>query len=294
MESNRPYLSYSQFALFKSSPKAYYEKYGLDKKTYGTKYQNFGKKLMEDLEFGEVKGVPKEMRDLVRNGIVEKEITVRPKFLEKDLFGIIDVISDDYKKFYEIKTGKHPWEEVKVLKDEQMLFYALMINLKYNLIPSATLVWVETVDADDDNVVFTGEVKQFIREFTLDELVAFQQEVYKVANEISEYEHTILEVDNSIDSRLLKVLTEKARIDAELDLLKAEIMVEIKEFQNKYASSENFNITLAKRKTWIYSDELNAEQKEVASHFKKLKVAEEKGGKATFKETEYLLIKPKK
>lgn len=296
MESNRSYISYSQFALFKSSPKAYYEKYALDKKSYGTKYQNFGKKLMEDLEFGEVKGVPKEMNLLVANNVVEFEMTVKPKFLDKNLFGIVDVIQSDYNKFWEIKTGKNAWTSSQVDKNEQMLFYALMINLKYGIIPTATLVWIETLEDEDaeGGVSFTGRIEYFYRQFTLAEIVAFEVEVLKVANEIIDYEHTVLEVDNSVDARLLKLLSEKKRVDEELELLKAEILLEIKEFENKYASSENFNITLAKRKNWDYSDDLNNEMKDVADHFKKLKANEEKSGKATFRETEYLLIKPKK
>lgn len=294
MESNRTYISYSQFALFKSSPKAYYEKYGLDKKTFGTKYQNFGKKLMEDLEFGDVKGVPKELKELVKSGIVEFEITVKSKFIEKDLFGIVDVISENYTHFDEIKTGKAEWTKSMVAKNEQMLFYALMINLKYKVIPSATLVWAETLEDEEGGVYFTGQVKKFNRQFTLDELVDFQKEVFKVSEEISNYVHQIIDIDDSYDARLLKLLSDKKRIDDELDLLKSEIMLNITEFANTYASTENFNITLASRKKWTYSKGLNDMIKEHNEEQKMIKVSQEKSGVATYKATEYLIIKPKK
>ena len=295
MEVNRPYISFSQYTLFISSPKAYYEKYGEGKVSHGTKYQSFGKRLMEDLEFGtEIKGIPTPLKNLVKSGIVEYEMTVESKHIEKDLFGIVDVIQENYSHFSEIKTGKHPWTESKVKKDEQMLFYALMINLKHKIIPVADLVWAETRDTEDGGIIFTGQVKVFRREFTLEELVDFAKKVNVVVKNIAEYEHTVFDVDSSVDARLLTLMTEKKRIDAELDLLKAELTLELKEFSNKYASSENFNITLAKRTSYKYSDKLTSDIKASNENFKMFKYEEEKSGLATPKITEYLVIKPKK
>ena len=115
-----------------------------------------------------------------------------------------------------------------------------------------------------------------------------------VVNQIDDYEHSILEVDTTLDARLLKLMTEKKRIDAELELVKDEIMLELQEFANKYGESENFNITLAKRTTYKYSDVLTKTIKQTNDDFKILKQKEEKTGVATPKITEYLLIKPKK
>ena len=296
METNRDYLSYSQYALFKSSPKAYYEKYVLGKKQFGTKYQQFGKKLMEDLEFAEEDiAVPKILRDLAKEKVLEHEVTIDRRELEKDLFGIIDVVNFDKSHFWEIKTGKNPWSVADVLKNKQMLFYALMIKLRYNEIPTATLVWAETKDDKEGTVVaWTGKTKTFKRVFTLSELEDFYLEIKRTIREISNYEHSVLEVEDDRDSRLLYLITEKKRIDEELDLLKSEIMLELQDFQNKYASSENFNITLASRKSYTYSTALTNSIKKTASDFKLLKVKEEKDGTAVQKLSEYLLIKPKK
>lgn len=293
MESNRDYISYSQYALFKSSQKAYYEKYGLDKKVGGTKYQNFGKKLMEDLEFGELEGVPQDLKDLVEACDIELEITTRGKGMEKDLFGIVDAISRDKSVFFEIKTGIHTWSRVKVMKDEQMLFYALMIYLKYGVLPYAWLVYVETIELDGE-IKFTGEVVATKREFSLTELLSFEATLDNVINEISDYEHTVYDIAPSIDARLLKALSDKKRADAELEVLKAELLIELNEFDNKYGVSENFNVTLAKRKNYVYSSELKKDMADSAVKFKLQKSEEEKSGVATIKTTEYLLIKPKK
>ena len=296
METNRDYISYSQFTLFNSSPKGYYEKYVIGKKQFSTKYQAFGKKLMQDLEFAEDDvTVPTPLRQLGKKGILEHEITIPGKSIKKDLFGIVDVISDDYTEFWEIKTGKHPWDASKVFKDEQMLFYAVMINLKYKVIPTATLVWAETRDDEDGNIIiYTGRVKEFKRVFTMEELVDFYKKIALTTRKIEDYEHSIVEVDEDRDAKLLRLLSEQKRITNELDILKTEIMLEMNEFLNKYAESENFNITLAKRTSYTYSKELSDTIKQTNSDFKVLKAKEEKNGVATPKTTEYLLIKPKK
>ncbi len=292
METNRPYISYSQYALFNSSPKAYYEKYVLEKESKGTKYQQFGKKLMEDLEF--LEKIPKSLREVLKYGIVEFELTTQSKHIDKDLFGIIDVISDNKNHFIEIKSGKKPWTKSEVAKNEQMLFYALMINLKYKIIPRATLVYVETEDTEDGGIRYTGNIERFNRVFTLEELVDFGKKIQLTVKEIEAYQHSIVEVEVDRDAKLLELLAEKARIDSELDLLKAEIMLDIKEFDNKYAQSENFNITLASRKTYTYSLELRNMIKEQGEEIKILKNEQENDGSASYKITEYLLIKAKK
>mgnify|MGYP002640649166 FL=1 len=186
METNRPYISYSQYALFNSSPKAYYEKYVLEKESKGTKYQQFGKKLMEDLEF--LEKIPKSLREVLKYGIVEFELTTQSKHIDKDLFGIIDVISDNKNHFIEIKSGKKPWTKSEVAKNEQMLFYALMINLKYKIIPRATLVYVETEDTEDGGIRYTGNIERFNRVFTLEELVDFGKKIQLTVKEIEAYQ----------------------------------------------------------------------------------------------------------
>jgi glycosyltransferase involved in cell wall biosynthesis len=296
METNRDYISYSQFTLFNSSPKLYYEKYVTGKKQFSTKYQAFGKKLMEDLEFAEDDvRVPAPLRKLGKKGLLEHEITISGKNIKKDLFGIVDVISNDYTEFWEIKTGKHPWDESKVFNDEQMLFYAVMISLKYKVIPTATLVWAETRDDEDGNVViYTGRVKEFKRVFKMEELLDFYKKIALTINKIEDYEHSIVVIDEDRDAKLLRLLSEQKKITNELDILKTEIMLELNEFLNKYAESENFNITLAKRTNYTYSEALSSQIKKTNTDFKILKAIEEKNGVATPKTTEYLLIKPKK
>ena len=293
MESNRGYLSYSQQKLFRTSPKAYFDRYVLGKLSYSTKYQSFGKKLMEDLEFGEMKNAPRDLREAVKASNYEQEITITPPLLGKDFFGIVDAITDDNKSFYEIKTGKNPWTHLDVVKDEQMLFYAMLIYRKYYVIPKAYLVWAETED-HEGGVRFTDKVKVFPRSFTVDEIEHFYEKMIDTVKDIQNYVHSITEVSSNVDDRLLELITEKKRIDEELDLLKAEILLEMSENVDKYAESENFNITLCERANWTYSDNIKKISKSNLMNIKLAKAEEEKNGTAVKSVTNYLLIKPKK
>lgn len=247
---------------------------------------------MKDLEFGE--NIPTALVSALKNAnFIEHEITLNSDDNEKALFGIIDGLSADYTELFEIKTGKHPWNQSQVDKDTQMPFYANLVNIKYGVIPKAKLVYVETKDSFG-GIEFTGKVEVFERTFTADELSDFDNDVFQVCEQIEAYIHQITEVEVDRDSKLLELISEKKRIDAELDLLKSEILLEMKENDNKYAQSENFNITLASRNSWTYSEQLTQMIKEQGVKVKEFRIQEEKNGTAKSVSTEYLLIKPKK
>ena len=292
MKSNRTYFSYSQYATFKSSPKMYYEKYVKNKETGSTKYQRFGRDLMKNAEFAELDQVPKLISERVKKGIVEHPILVEAGLVEKDLYGIIDAVSDDKNHFIEIKTGKHRWTRDEVIINEQMLFYALLIHIETGLVPTAELVYVETKDEGDD-VVFTGFVETFKRTFTLEEILQFQREVCATINEIDNYVFTKFGVEQTKDERLKELLDKQKEIDAQVKLLKDEIFTDLQEFGNKYGESNHFNFTIAQRPKYKFSEELTTEIKELETKIKVMKNEAIKSGVAEKTYTEYLLIKSK-
>ena len=51
MEIRKEHFSFSQYNTWKTSPKEYFKKYVVENKYKSTKYQQFGKDLMESLEF---------------------------------------------------------------------------------------------------------------------------------------------------------------------------------------------------------------------------------------------------
>lgn len=293
MKSNRTYFSYSQYATFKSSPKQYYEKYVKNKETGSTKYQRFGRDLMKNAEFAELSEVPELIRERVKSGIVEHPILVSAVLVDKDLYGILDAVNDDKNHFIEIKTGKHRWTKDQVVINEQMLFYALLIYLETDEVPTAELLYVETKDNEDGGVQFTGYSERFYREFTLEEILQFQREVCSAIEEIDNYVFSKFDVEQTKDERLKELLEKQKEIDAQVKLLKDEIFTDLQEFGNKYGESEHFNFTIAQRPRYKFSAELTTEIKELETKIKVMKNEAIKSGVAEKSYTEYLLIKSK-
>ena len=289
METGRDYISSSQCKTWQTSPKEFYKRYA-DDKTYGTtKYQQFGKDLMEALEFDKEFNIPPRLIKMLIGYQFEEKIYI-DGFGGKKLLGFIDAVSSSKEKFIEIKTGKNAWNKADVIKDEQILFYAMIMRKKYGKIPTAKLVWVETRDTEDGGIEFTGNVKSFVRTFTPEELANFEVKVAMIIQEIQHY--TYSELDLSVyNDRLTKLMHQKNTIDAELDVVKAEILADLISSGERYGDTENFNITLASRKTWTYSDELKAEIKYSADEFKARKKEEEKDGVATSKGKDYLMVR---
>lgn len=301
METNRDYFSYSQYALFNSSPKAFYKRYGLNEIPPTTKYQRFGKELMESLEFvtteyNEVfwKDVSEKIKAVIQLGKVEEKIEISVSGFDKKLLGIIDALSITDKFFVEIKTGKIPWTQSRVLKDEQVLFYALLIYRSTGNIPTASLLWAETEEDVNGDIAYTGKSEVFFREFTEKEIVDFELKVKKTMYAVEEYVHDVETLPKHIDDELLKLLSEKKRIEERIDVIKSDLLLRMNDVDVKYSETDNFSITLTKRKSWSYSSNLKKEIKESNEAFKKKKIIEENDGTATFKESKYLIIKSKK
>jgi len=104
-------------------------------------------------------------------------------------------------RLLEYKTSKNPWTQEMVNTSGQLLFYAAAIRAAYGSLPdSCHLVWLhtETVqkvkdsrgivwdEIDGEEVVLTGEAQIFPRRILTDEVDAFQIEIRRVAEEISE------------------------------------------------------------------------------------------------------------
>ena len=295
MKNNRSYISYSQYKLFLSSPKSFYKRYVRGQVPPATKYQEFGKKLMRDLEFGEMSKLPKLLRFAISTGNIEHEIRVKSEVVVgKDLFGYIDAVSDDFSEFTELKTGKHAWTLDDVKNNEQLLFYALMIYLKYDIIPTAELVWVETKEDEDGILGYTGKVKSFTRKFSLKELVRFEKKIAKTVKDIKDYVFDMRDIEGDKDALLVDLLATQKEVEEKISLIKDEIMLDMQEFGNKYGESENFNYTLAVRKSYVHSEQLKEESAKAQALIKRMKKEEIDSGVAKLKTTEYLLIKPKK
>ena len=304
METNKYYISYSQYKMFNSSRKSFYNKYVLKEEGVSTKWTRFGKNLMESIEFvtqdydkGVWKNVSRSLKESIELGQVEEKLEAyidENEKASKSCLGILDVLDLKENYFIEIKTGKVNWDEARLMKDEQVLFYAMLYRANFRKIPTCKLLYLETYEDLNGDVKFTNNVVELERNFTNLEIDEFECKVIKTIHAIDDCDYTELSLENEFDSRLLELMSEKKRIEEEIAFIKDKIMLDMIDSFTNNASTENFNISLATRKTYKYSDELSKEIKDTSSILKQKKVVEEKNGTAELKESKYLIIKTKK
>lgn len=181
----KKYLSYSQINLWKRSPEKYKRTY-FEGEEYPTNQAiDFGKNFAEILEG------KKKTDDIIVQGVIcqipkydtiEKEIKV--KIEDINLLGYLDSYCSKTHNFYEYKTGKMDWTQDKVDKADQITFYAMLVYLKYKVVPkNISLIWAKT-EIEDDIIQFTGDVKEFKTSRVLVDILKMMVEVKKIAKEI--------------------------------------------------------------------------------------------------------------
>lgn len=194
----RGYLSYSAFTLWQSDKDRFRKKYYLGEDDFQTAETIFGHQIAKKLEDGEkIEGVKEYEK-------AEKKIEVQ--LIEGlKILGYLDGFTEDTLKIVELKTGhvnkdgKAPWDNLKVRRHKQLVFYCLLVNLKYGKYnPDVTLQWLET-EFKEDQIEFnghiltaksktlelTGKIETFERHIEQWELDKLKEDIIKVAEEIS-------------------------------------------------------------------------------------------------------------
>lgn len=181
----RPYFSFSQMNTFLWSPERYKQVY-----IYG-KFQSspqleLGKRLALALEHREkdeakwIKNIVNQMPDYP-----SREHKMKGEVNDIPLVGILDGFDDREGRIGEYKTGKKPniagWTS-------QMAFYSLLFWLdNNNTLPREIKVyWAATKFNVNEQLVFTGKVKEFNIEIKIKDILAMTQRIIKTYNEIKE------------------------------------------------------------------------------------------------------------
>lgn len=192
------YLSYSAYALWKSSKEGFRKRYYLNEKPFETKETLFGKATDLHLDNGgTIEGV-------LTYSHPQHRIEVEYKGLP--LLGYLDALNMEDLRILERKTGhknpkgKVPWDKVKVQKHVQLVWYSALVELKYGKVhPEVILQWLETdfvaktmefdghiLSAPKKDLVLTGRVETFKRKVAKWERVKLLKEMLTVAHEISD------------------------------------------------------------------------------------------------------------
>ena len=199
----RNYLSYSAYKMWCSSPKSYRKRYYLNETPFRTPQTDFGRLI------GNVVETEDYSKDPVLSKIVnysEKEYKIETMLDDLPLLGYLDQLNledlaiMEMKTGHRSKTGKAPWDRLKVRKHEQLVFYCMLIELmhgKYN--PDVILQWIETEKVSEvkderghvlmeqvARIEMTGVIETFERTVGEWEVEAMKTKVLIVAQEISE------------------------------------------------------------------------------------------------------------
>ncbi|MCI0336390.1 MAG: PD-(D/E)XK nuclease family protein [Acidobacteria bacterium] len=187
--SPRPYLSWSQIQLFERSPDLYVKKYIYGEDDPTTEAMRLGKSLAQALE------MQKETGDDVLDNLLavlpsypqrEFKIEAALEGLEVPLYGVLDGFDEKRLRIGEYKSGRL-WNQEMVNESGQLKMYALMIWLKYKKIPSEVMLhWAKTQYNEGGELEFAGEIKSFMADISLEDVLLFSGRVRKAWVDIKE------------------------------------------------------------------------------------------------------------
>jgi len=220
----KPHLSWSQLSLWLSNPERYKKEYFDNADRLDTRYLRFGSgfaQLVEDLctlmerisnrqmaieelskEYPMTENMKAVLMELEINGISEFEIRTKVMNIVP-CFSKLDKYIEKENAIREYKTGLVPWNQAKVQKHDQLVFYATMLKWIGKPIPEyCDLDWIETKETQKEKVDFwrdgdkvldvTGRIISFHREFDEREIERMEQLIVKVAWDISDAYQTHL------------------------------------------------------------------------------------------------------
>lgn len=285
MIREKDYLSWSQYSLWTSSKREYWKKYGLGEDRSNNKYFTKGKELAGALEYNDdgenssdellsvvLKEVPK--LDFMEHKL-ETTLSNGEKILS--YLDTCNIVGDE---FYEYKTGKIPWTQELVEEHDQLLFYALSLYIASgrNTIPTCKLVWIETEQTETEGLKYTGVVEEFPRLFEEEDLLAFECRLIEAIADIEAFEYKELEIDDEVMDRYIFLTEEVKKMEAEIELIRLGIQVEMEADDVKYASATNGKFSISERKSWTYSEDLADVQSKFAKQVKIAQAQEQKDG----------------
>jgi len=208
--SDRDYMSYSSHELWKKDKNAYRKRYYEGEESFTNVEMIFGKQIAEQLEKKEIK-----IKGLKSYGKAEEPMNV--KFEGLKLKGYADDFCPKRIKFQEFKTGhldskgNVPWNALKVAKHAQLVWYYMMLKMKYGKCnPRTQLVWIETefmnktliyegheLKTQSRELRLTGREETFKRKIEEWEVEKLKKEIIKSAEEITkDYEQYKNKISN--------------------------------------------------------------------------------------------------
>jgi hypothetical protein len=298
MEVRGNYFSWSRYSLWNSSKLQFYKRYVLGEESPRLPQFEKGNEFGQYRETGEIPHyVDDPLLETVSNLIPKLDLCeaeIRCKFDDITLLAYLDETKSDFTHFSEFKTGRIPWDQQMVMEHKQLDFYATCIYILSNetTIPTCTLYWVETEEYDDINgdkqLRYTGHVESFDRSFEEKDIINMAQSIYTTWNEIKNYVHEEVELEEDLVDRYIDLLQQKKEIDGELDLIKLKVLDTLTSVNSTYGVSSRGRFSISKRKLPKYSAELLIEEKKLKDKIAEMKRKEKSSPNMQYDYTESL------
>ena len=194
--SDRDYMSYSSHSMWKKDKNAYRKRYYEGEESFTNAEMIFGKIIAKKLENGE------KIKGLKLFAKCEEPMNVKVEGIKCK--GYADNFCPVKIKFKEFKTGhldskgNPPWNNVKVAKHVQLVWYYMMLKVKYGKCnPNCELVWLETefkkntieyqghvLEGVGRELKLTGKIEKFKRKIEEWEVEKLKKEILLTAEEI--------------------------------------------------------------------------------------------------------------
>jgi len=303
MKTNRPYYSWSQHNLWKSSKRQFYKRYVLGEDGFRLDAWDKGKEFADFKETGNRGDSRDPLLEQVAHDTPELDIIEKELYIDLDdykLFAKIDSCEMDMTEFYEYKTGKNPWTQKDVNAHKQLDFYALCLYIANGEkhIPKCKLYWIETEEIEfpdgSTELRYTGRVEEFVREITETDIINIGADILNTLQEIENYDFQEIDIDETDAIRYAKLYKLEKKIKSEKDLLGLKIMNDLKNLNTKHGVSEAGKFTLSTRQKKIYPLDIVNKEADYKAEIDELKRVAAESGDIEIQESQSLRFTPSK
>ena len=249
-------FSYTQFSLWNSSPRTFWNRYGLGEEKFDSEEMEKGREFMSyvqhEISYDADPKLPEVAELITRLGVFEAKLTldVSEKFkFFKSIVSFLDTYDPVNYILGEYKTGRVPWTQEMVDENEQLLFYSAIHYLTEGVIPECFLEWIQTERDEYGNLYYTGNVYRFQTSFDDKQVEDMVKRIFVTISEIEEYEHREAVIAPDLEKQYVELSNTAAKAKAQLDFVKNEIQSKIEEEDALYGAGEDGVFVLISTKT---------------------------------------------
>lgn len=186
----KDHFSWSQFSIFKSSPKTYRRIYIDGEEIIKGRFIEFGKDFAKMREDGNSDDLMMAMADIALPSFKKKEFNIEAMLKINGnnilLVGRPDNFDKKTLSFADDKTSKNPWTQSMVDRLGQLTFYCLILWLGFRRLPKKIILnWAETAEDEFGEIYLTGKFKSFETKRSVRDVLLMASEVQKAILKIS-------------------------------------------------------------------------------------------------------------